>query len=440
MRRNVLLLQGPVGPFFSRFSRDLEGRGFNVFKVNFNGGDAFFYRRKQSINYTGKLKHWEAYLERLVRNKDIGRIYLFGDCRPYHRVARELAQRHQIRVFVFEEGYIRPDYVTLEEDGVNGHSRMLTEPLDYSGVDGSALPQTQHSTNVFTRTAIYSMLYYLSAAFNRRKYRFYQHHRSFNPVTEGFPWIVSAWRKWRYANREKDFLSELQPQFEANYFVCPLQVHCDMQVAVHSDYNSIQHFIGDVIASFAEHAPTNKALVFKHHPMDRGYTDYSLLFDNLISEYGLQGRLFYIHDTCLPTLLKSAQGTVLINSTVGMSSLFHGTPVKTMGRAIYDQPGLTYQHSLDAFWRDSGSVDADEYERFRHYLITHNQLNGSLYKPLPSAADYAGLVWSSGLAENHVYIAHKPEPVGPRLKLVGGRDVLPDTRDDLDSLDSQDAA
>jgi len=423
MRRNVLLLQGPVGPFFSRFARDLECRGFNVFKVNFNGGDTFFYRRNRSIDYTGKLKYWGAYLERLVRNKDIGRIYLFGDCRAYHRVAIDIGKRSNIRIFVFEEGYIRPDYITLEEDGVNGHSRMLRGALDLSRAKGRESPPTWQCRNVFVRTAFYSMAYYFSAAWHRRKFRFYQHHRSLHLLTEGIPWIVSAWRKWRYARRDRSFLSELLPQFEANYFVVPLQVHCDMQVAIHSDFNSIEHFIGDVISSFAEHAPSNKALVFKHHPMDRGYTDYSLLFDNLISEHGLQGRVFYVHDVCLPILLKSAQGTVLINSTVGMSSLFHGTPVKTLGKAIYDQPGLTYARGLDSFWRGSGNVDADTYERFRHYLITHNQINGSLYKPLPQTADYAGLVWSTRLIENHVYVAHKIEITGPQLKLIGGRDI-----------------
>ena len=439
MRRNVLLLQGPVGPFFRRLSLDLESRGFNVYKVHFNGGDSLFYHRKNTINYTGKLKHWGAYLERLLKNNDIGRIYLFGDCRSYHKVAREIAERLSVRVFVFEEGYIRPDYVTLEEGGVNGHSPMLRGPLDYSNTESHQSQQTLRPANVFIRTALYSMGYYLSAAFQRRRFPYYQHHRSFNPLSEGLPWIVSAFRKWRYAHREKDFLTELLPQFESNYFVCPLQVHCDMQVTVHSEYNSIEHFIGEVVASFAEHAATNKALVFKHHPMDRGYTDYSLLFDNLASKYGLQGRLFYVHDICLPTLLQSAQGTVLINSTVGVSSLFHGTPVKTMGRAIYDQPGLTYEYDLDTFWKRPGSVDKALFNRFRNYLVTHNQLNGSLYRPLAKSGDYAGLIWSNQLLDQHRYIESREESGRPQLRVVGGRMATVPNSGMLDS-GSQDAA
>ena len=132
MRRNVLMLQGPVGPFFARFARDLEVRGFNVFKINFNGGDKLFYRRKRTISYTGKLKDWENYLERLIKNRNIGRIYLFGDCRSYHRTARKVANKLGIRVFVFEEGYIRPDFITLEEHGVNGNSPMMAQEIDFS--------------------------------------------------------------------------------------------------------------------------------------------------------------------------------------------------------------------------------------------------------------------------------------------------------------------
>lgn len=438
MRRNVLLLQGPVGPFFKRLSHDLEQRGFNVFKVNFNGGDQLFSRRRQRIDYTGKLKYWGPYLERLIQNRDIGRIYLFGDCRAYHRIAKEVAARNGVQLFVFEEGYIRPDYLTLEENGVNGHSPMMIDRPEFEGASETAPPSTLRPERVFIRTAMYSILYYIAAFLMQRKYRFYQHHRRFNPIPEGYRWLVSAFRKWRYARKERNFFEELLPQFEDNYFVCPLQVHCDMQVAVHSSYNSIEHFIGEVVASFAEHAPPNKALVFKHHPMDRGYTDYSLLFSNLVSEYGLQGRIFYVHDICLPTLLKNAQGTVLINSTVGMSSMFHGTPVKTLGRAIYNQPGLVFDGPLANFWQQSGIVDEKLFDDFRAWLITHNQLNGSFYRRLPGVATQTGVLWSSEMMDAHSYDESRPVRTTPQLKVVGGRDVTTNGKPydgDVDSLD-----
>lgn len=418
--REVLLLQGPIGPFFARLGDDLQDRGFSVTKVNFNGGDNFFYRRDGALDYTGKLDEWESWLDRLIVNRHISRIYLFGDCRAYHRIASEVAKRHKIRVFVFEEGYIRPNFITLEESGVNGHSSMLYEPLN---IERSApeLPEEHHQpSHVFSLTVLYSMMYYWASAVRKGHFQHYRHHRPFEWLSEGTRWVRSAIRKLIYARRERHVLDTIIPQFEGNYFVCPLQVHCDMQVVVHSDFNSIEQFIGEVLASFRQHAPSNKAIVFKHHPMDRGYTDYSTLFANLVAELGLQGRVFYVHDICLPTLLRHAQGTVLINSTVGMSSLFHGTPVKTLGKAIYDLPGLTAQMSLDRFWQSDCTVDRDYFKAFRAFLIMRNQLNGNLYRRISSQGS-TGIVWSTNLDDDHRWQENKPETVTtPRFKVIDG--------------------
>jgi len=235
----------------------------------------------------------------------------------------------------------------------------------------------------------------------------------------------------RDTRRERNMIKDIVSQFDKNYFLCPLQVHCDMQVMVHSDYNSIEHFIGDVLASFAENAPENKAIVLKHHPLDRGYTDYTVLIANLVGELGLQGRVFYVHDVCLPTLLKHAEGSVLINSTVGMSSLFHGTPVKTLGKAVYNLPGLTSQLPLDKFWSNPGSVDESAYQNYRKFLILRNQLNGNLYRPL-SNDSAAGIIWSDQLSAQHTFDESTENVALPRLRLVGGlsHDLQSSSNDD----------
>lgn len=400
--RNALLLQGPIGPFFSRFATDLTDRGFNVTKINFNGGDKFFHRSTASIDYTGTLDNWEAWIERILINRKIGRIYLFGDCRSYHKIASNVAKRLNVRVFVFEEGYLRPNFITLEENGVNGHSTMLSREFNSNSVTNDLPVEIQHPGHIFLLTAIYSMIYYMASAARRSRFSGYCHHRAFNCLAEGGRWIRSGIRKLKYAHQEKEAMSDLMSQYDGHYFLCPLQVHCDMQVVQHSEFNSIEHFIGDVLASFKRHASSNKAIVFKHHPMDRGYTDYSVLFANLSAEYGLQGRVFYVHDACLPTLLKHAQGTVLINSTVGISSLFHGTPVKTLGKAVYDIKGLTAQESLDDFWHCEKVVNSEFFQSFRSHLINRNQLNANLYRRVGNA-NATGIVWSEGLSAQHTW-------------------------------------
>jgi len=424
MRRDVLLLQGPIGPFFSRFAGDLESRGFRVWKINLNGGDRLFYRRERCVDYTGELKDWYSYLDRFLINREIGRIYLFGDCRAYHRIAREVAAARGVRLFVFEEGYIRPNFITLEEEGVNGHSPMLRDPVSIDRVSDTLPEEASLSRSTFLITAAYSMIYYWACAAYSRRFAAYRHHRPLGWWMEGLRWIRSGTRKWFHAFRERRSMNRLITEFERNYFVCPLQVHCDMQVVVHSHYNSIEHFIGDVLASFVEHAPANKAIVFKHHPLDRGYTDYTALLANLTCELGLQGRVFYVHDVDLPRLLAGAQGTVLINSTVGISALFHGTPVKTLGTAVYDRAGLTEQMSLDEFWSILHRVDGKAFNCFRNNLIVRNQLNGSLYRRLSTSTE-SGIQWSTELQDAHTWHASRPDSSqAPRLTVIEGRRSL----------------
>ena len=98
MPRNVLLLQGPVGPFFRKLATQLESNGHNVLKVNLNGGDLFFYRDGDYENFTGAASIWPFWIESLMAERGIERIYLFGDCRRYHRQAIAIAKRLAIEV------------------------------------------------------------------------------------------------------------------------------------------------------------------------------------------------------------------------------------------------------------------------------------------------------------------------------------------------------
>ncbi len=425
MRRNVLLLQGPVGPFFRNFARELEENGFQVFKINFNGGDRFFFGGKRTSNYREDVEGWESYLERFLLERDIGRIYLFGDCRYYHKVASAVAERNNVRVFVFEEGYIRPNFITLEESGVNGNSPLISKHINLSDTPPDATHPGKYPTRVFRNMVIYAMTYYLASAAMSWRFPRYVHHRPLNPVSEGGKWILSVFRKLRFKFSQRNLTRHFSSELSGQYYLCPLQVHCDMQISAHSDYTSVEHFIGEVVASFAMHAHKKHKLVFKHHPMDRGYTDYTTLIKKLEHEHSLENRLYYVHDIELPALLKSARGTVVINSTVGMSSLLHHTPVKTLGQAVYDRDGLTSQTSLDNFWKAPGDVCQSAYTAFRDHLIQKNQINGSFYKKIAGALTKTGIEWSREMLLDHSYTPGRVDSAKPpSLQVVAGRDVI----------------
>jgi capsular polysaccharide export protein len=131
--------------------------------------------------------------------------------------------------------------------------------------------------------------------------------------------------------------------------------------------------------------------------MDRGYHDYSQLISGLARKLGLGGRCLYIHDQNLPSLLDTAQGVIVINSTVGLSALHHDTPLKVCGQAIYDMHGLTFQGSLDDFWDNSqkGKPDKNLLQCFQGYLLQYTQLNGSLYKCLHGEKSATGFSWNA---------------------------------------------
>jgi len=406
MPRNVLLLQGPVGPFFKKLATDLEQHGHHVVKVNLNGGDWLFYNTGNVLNFRDNASVWPFWIESVLVGRQIDRIYLFGDCRSYHRKAITIARRLNIEVYVFEEGYIRPNYITLERDGVNGFSSACeTETVASqlhvkTGSPSDENKSSQPVRSVFFKAACLAMQYYMASSALRWRFPNYVHHRPLKTFSEGSIWIRSGLRKWIYKATEYQTSRKLL-RGKSEFFLVPLQVHNDMQVIQHSEFGSVEEFIDRVMISFTA-ANENTSIVFKHHPYDRGYKNYRKLIAKLADDYGLGGRVHYIHDTDLPSLLQRAEGAVLINSTVGISSMYHQTPVKAMGKAIYDLPGLTHQGSLESFWQKPEAVDASKYRAYRDYLIATTQLNGSIYTSIAATKGTLGVNWCEEKYKTHI--------------------------------------
>lgn len=386
-------MQGPLGPFFNRLSNDLRGGGATVFKINFNAGDFIFYPMK-SVCYRDSIKNWPAFLQQYVIENRIDSIYLFGDCRPIHLCVKEIAGAYGIAVGVFEEGYVRPDYITFEFQGVNGHSTLPNNSDFYRSASENSVPKHGKIGNPFWITAMWAFLYYLATIVAHGYFKNYVHHRNIS-LTECIPWIKSAYRKIYYRFKERKIQENLVHNFSKQYYLVPLQVHNDAQIGVHSTHENVKNFISSTMISFADNAPADTILVIKHHPLDRGYRDYTNTIASLTLKLNLQGRILYIHDQHLPTLLQHARGVVMINSTVGLSSLHHGTPTIVTGEAIYDMKGLTYQGRLDKFWgvAQNEIVDKCLFNKFREYIISKTQINGNFYRRLPMEGSDAGLPW-----------------------------------------------
>jgi len=369
-----------MGPFFRHISRILRDCGARVTKVNFNFADiGYFLGASKSYFYRGTIESWPDYFQGLVATDEIDAVALFGDCRPYHKSAIACARSLGIAVFVFEEGYLRPDFVTFERDGVNGHSHMPRVPEFYRNLDAKPLPPPVAFLNNYAYAAIHSVTYSVLATLFWWLSPNYTHHRDINCFRQSIIWVRGGTRRIFHAIRDRRIRGQLEAGLSQPYFLAPLQVNLDSQIT-HSEFNDICEFIELVVKSFAINAPKTSTLIVKDHPLDRAYRDYSKLIQRLRNEYALGRRLAYVDVINLPSALRRACGTIVINSTVGLSSVSYGTPTKCLGIAVYDIEGLTYQGALEAFWNNPGVVDLRLFEKYYFWLRTTTQFNASIWR------------------------------------------------------------
>jgi capsular polysaccharide export protein len=379
--RTFLFLQGVASPFFAKLSGKLSGLGYKTYRVNFCGGDVFFSAGQKSWNYQDRPEQFPGWLEEKITKYSITDIILFGDTRPMHVHARHIAKKLGINTFVYEEGYLRPFWLTLEKEGVNAHSSLPKDP-DWYLKNGKDLFKHTHGeeTGYKLSTRVWhDIRFHIANLLYQFKFPHYRTHRPHKAHVEYAGWI---WRfsrlplyKWQAYKTIRKLVKE-----KKSYYLLPLQLNSDSQIRIHSEYASVEDVLKKVITSFVQHTKPDELLVIKNHPLDTGLINYGKIIRRLARENNLdKNRIIYLQVGNIPILLDYAQGTVLVNSTVGMSSLFHKTPTCVLGTAIYDMEGLTFQGSLDHFWEQKTKPDQNLYTLFMKSVIHLTQVNGDFY-------------------------------------------------------------
>ena len=383
---NILLLQGPVGDFFQRLAGWLTANGKTVHKFNFNAGDDYFYPPTQAhtVAFNDSYDVFPEFLQKYIIQHQIQAVVCFGDTRPYHLLAKRIANENQASFWAFEEGYFRPYYITLEKNGVNAFS-PLPRRADFFLEQFPKLARQEYKAPTpvrggFTPMAKNAVRYYIELFRNPNKYPNYIHHRASNAGHYLKLWSISILKRLNYYIEDIQIAKRVEAGKYGKFFIVPLQVFNDSQVRIHCDFSSVRSFLLHVLASFAAHAPADTNLIIKHHPMDRGFIDYSRDIKRFIKKHPkLKGRITYVHDVPLPVFLRHGLGMVTINSTSGLSGLIHNMPVKVLGRAHYDIPGITDQNSLAEFWNHPTPPDSDLFHAYRMYHLNVTQINGNFY-------------------------------------------------------------
>lgn len=377
-RRRFLFLQGPHGSYFARLGGALSALGHSVFRINLCGGDRLDWR-EPATDFRGTLRSWPVFFDDFIVDHAITDVVLFGDCRPHHSSAHGMAKVRGLRVHVLEEGYIRPDYVTLEEGGVNGHSLMPRDPAWFRAEASRLPPEPAHDPvpSSFKRRAEETIRHLLATMLLAPAYPFYQTHRPHHPLVEAAGWGLWATNSKRERRLSQATLNRILPaRDEHPIFLAPLQLNSDYQLRVHSPFGDMRAALRFIIKSFAKGAPAHSRLLIKRHPLDNGLIPWRRITRNLARHYGVQERVFYISDGDITTLLPMMAGAVMVNSTVGTLALNHGVPVAVLGHAVYDVDGVVYRGALDAFWPAPPVPDADLWAAVRRVFVNRSLVHG----------------------------------------------------------------
>jgi capsular polysaccharide export protein len=412
--RTFLFLQGMANTFFAKLAAALVKRGHRAFRVNFNGGDRLFWPLPNAVDFCRKSADWPEFIERRLIEWQVTDLVLFGDGRSLHQEAVRIARARDVTVHVFEEGYFRPDWVTHERDGVNGNS-TLPRDLAWYLREVRALTLSDKRSRIrssFFRRSVDDVLYNLSSLALTWRYPHYRTHRPWPFWVEYASWLrrrilKAPVRAWRCRRALKKIATR-----PGMFFLFPLQVDSDYQIRHHSPHGRIAPVVDEILQSFTAHAPADALLVAKEHPLDNALTDWRSLVEDAAWRLGIGDRVVYLTGGSLERLLDGTSGVVTVNSTVGARALARGVPVIALGRAIYDIAGITFQGSLDEFWRQPLPANPEAFDAFRRVTIHRTQINGGFYSATGLRLAVAGAIprleggWSCAFAQ----IGHRPSP------------------------------
>ncbi|MEX0312470.1 MAG: capsule biosynthesis protein, partial [Tateyamaria sp.] len=318
----------------------------------------------------------------LVDRKGVTDIVLYGDVRPIHAQAVAEAKRRGLTVHVFEEGYMRPYWVTYERGGSNGHSRLM----DMSVPDMQAAlalsdmeaPLPPGHWGDMRQHVFYGALYHWFVMFRNGDYRNFQPHRALTVAREFQLYLK------RLLLMPVHTLDRIQATMRIRYGGFPyhlalLQLEHDSSFQEHSPFDTMPEFLDLVIRGFAEGAPAHHHLVIKAHPLEDGRTPIRKTIRTLSRTLDLQGRVHYVRGGKLAQLLNDARSAVTVNSTAAQQVLWRGIPLKVFGKAVFAQPEFVSDQALPDFFAGATRPDNRAYKDYRRYLLETSQIPGGFY-------------------------------------------------------------
>ena len=381
--RVFLFLQGPHGPFFLQLAKMLEGAGYACWRVGFNAADKVFWRPgNRFIGFKGLQHEWPETFRNLVSDKSITDLVVYGDTRNIHHIAISEARDLNITVHVFEEGYLRPYWITYERGGSNGNSRLMQMPLkqmqkDLTTYDLDAPMPPSHWGDT-RQHVFYGALYHWFIMFANRAFPHFKPHRDLTVVQE-FKLHLRRLCLLPLHSIERKLATSRIHKGGFPYHLVLLQLEHDASLQRYSSFQNNSQFLEMVIKEFSLGAPRHHHLVIKAHPLEDDRAAIRGQLRHLGGKYQVSKRIHYVRGGKLAKLLDHACSAVTVNSTAAQQVLWRGLPLKIFGKAIYDKPDFVSQASLAQFFAKPTPPNARGYRDFRRFLLETSQIAGGFY-------------------------------------------------------------
>lgn len=381
--RKFLFLQGPHGPFFRELAQILAENGADVERIAFNAGDRFYWSKSLPLTeFQGDADAWRAFIIAYLEREKPTDLVLYAESRPIHIAAIEEGRKRGVVTHFFEEGYLRPYWVSYEREGVNGNS-----PVMNFSMDDIRRKRAAHPVNLEPAPAAwgniwhhnwYGFTYHFNLWLGRKRFPNYKPHRNISLFKE---WRLNAVRllNWPLHVAERDWKTHAYLRQNPHYHVVLLQLEHDASLRVHSDYETQRDFIYEVVEAFTNSAPRDLDLVFKFHPLEDRRVPIEKWIKEIAKTQGVNERVHVFSGGKLGELLDHASGAVTVNSTSAQQVLWRNLPLKMNGRSVFDKPEFVFGGDLDAFFSEPRTPDYQSFLEYRSFLLETSQIPGGFY-------------------------------------------------------------
>ncbi|WP_149538199.1 capsule biosynthesis protein [Siccirubricoccus phaeus] len=377
--RRFLFLQGPISPFFTEVAAGLRALGHATFRINLCAGDRIFWQGGEVAEFLGAPAEWPGFIADFLDSRGITDLVLLGEQRPRHREAIEAARSRGIAVTVTDFGYLRPDWVVVERDGMGPSSRFPRAPEAIRAL-AATCPEVdfrQRFGEDFGTQAVWDVTFHLATLFSWR-FRRYESWLLHPPIPAYLGTGLRLLRRKRATQWDRAVVRGLASRGPLYLFA--MQMENDYSLRAYSRFEDNDSAIAEVVESFARGAPAAAHLLVKVHPLDPGLKAWGRRIRRIARAAGVEGRVHYLAGALpMDEAILACRGVVTVNSTLGLRAIALGRAVRVLGDALYNIPGLTWQGGADAFWQEAPPPEPELTTDFLKAIAACLHVRGGYY-------------------------------------------------------------